>query len=419
MDKKPAGASLPRWKKLALTLLVFVPALLVIELVLRLAGYGPAGGAGTERADETPGPTSFGYFAICDRQLGFRNRPNGSFRDRRIQGNPPSTTDRFGYRNGVGWTADSSGPIVLFVGDSFTFCSEVNDDRTGPSEVAKRLQRPDVRVLNAGVRGYGTLQAKRMMCECFARFPSIKVVVYTHCGNDLEENLVPNLRFPAKSPVVVVDDAAPGKFRAVEVSEPVVGWGESFLSWQPPPVERTAVGRLGDWLDARSAVCHQLIPWVRRMGAARLDSLDPWKIDNTVTPEQYDHWRAWAMLNGGYDAFVPLLKEMDRICRDHGAALVVTSVTCGLDPDLPDPRRFARVCDQAGVRFVSLEGQLTGDLMSYMSLRTDGSVEEHFGPRGTQAYAAALTPVVEEILRSQAAASRSDSASEARPSGEQ
>ena len=129
----------------------------------------------------------------------------------------------------------------------------MNDDETGPSQTAKLLGREfNVRVLNAGVRGYSTLQSARTMAECFERFPGIVAVVYTFCANDLEENMVPNLRFPAKCPVVVREPST-GKQTVREVTLPTVDWGESFTQrqWNLPRPSRTS--RWGESLACRSA----------------------------------------------------------------------------------------------------------------------------------------------------------------------
>ena len=284
MAKDSVRLILPLWKKLSFTVAILVPALLVMELVMGLLGYYPAKGewvirrdppnataedaaAKTELPQETCGPDAFQCFAVCDRRFGFRNRPNGSFRSPHIEGNPVSTTDEFGYRSGFEWPGDGESPIVLFIGDSITFCSEVNDEETAPSEVAKLLSKEfQVRVLNAGVRAFNTLQSKRMLLECLDRFPRTKVAVYTYCGNDLEENMVANYHFPAKAPVMTRDGST-GRFREVEVLEPAVPWNESFLKWRPPPPPPPGIDdQVVQWLDTHSALWHN--SW---KGLSRLD----------------------------------------------------------------------------------------------------------------------------------------------------
>ncbi len=136
-----ASPKLPIRRKLTYFLAVLLVLLFVAEFALRWLGFPPEFqpplAEGTP--DETPGIVPEAYFLVCDSHLGFCNRPNGEYRAWHIEGQPMVTTDRFGYRNGYAWHHDADTAIVLFVGDSFTFCSEVNDDQTGASEVAKLL----------------------------------------------------------------------------------------------------------------------------------------------------------------------------------------------------------------------------------------------------------------------------------------
>jgi len=112
MNEPSTHANLPLRKKTFFALLILVPVLVLAEVAMRLLGYGlPA----SDDWQASLGPTPFAYFSVCDQHLGFRNRPNGKYRATRIQGNPVSTTDESGFRNGVGWTAEGDSPIVLFV----------------------------------------------------------------------------------------------------------------------------------------------------------------------------------------------------------------------------------------------------------------------------------------------------------------
>ncbi len=396
MAKKPLRLKLSRRKKLLFTLAVFVPALVLIELGMRLCGYGPL-----EIAEDGPiDPlqiNAFQYFTICDPELGFRNRKNGKFTTRHIAGHPVSSTDQHGYRNGFGWSAKGDSPIVLFVGDSITFCSEVNDDRTGPSEVAKLLAEEfDVRVLNAAVRGYGTLQSKRMLRECLRRFATVQVVVYTHCGNDVEETMIPNLRTPAKAPAMLRDPET-GAFREVEVSQPAVPWGEDFLAWRPPPPP-TIAGKVTRWIETRSALCRHFIQAAREIRVEFVEIEFP--DGRSVVPlKDFGMWNHWARHHGGNEVMQRLLGEMQRISRDHGAALITTTFANGTEIQAADC--FAKNCEAAGVPFVDLRGAFQDDPRSYGALREDGEYDTHYGPLGTKTYAAALTPALIRILREQ------------------
>jgi len=119
---------------------------------------------------------------------------------------------------------------VMMVGDSTVFCAEVPDEETTASHLARFLEGAGhpVSVLNAGVRGYSTVQSKRMMAECLQRYPSVRVAVYCYCDNDWFENLRPKEYWPAVAPTVRRDPGT-GEIVEVDVLQCAVPWGESFL----------------------------------------------------------------------------------------------------------------------------------------------------------------------------------------------
>ncbi len=375
------GTRLSVWKKLLFATIVLVSFLLVLEVLTRLCGYGPAVAT---NAVEMHQLDAFEYFTVCDRRLGYRNRAGGTFVSPYIRGRPRCTTDEFGYRNGTGWTADGNRPIVLFIGDSTTFCSEVDDEQTGPSEVAKLLAEEfDVRVLNAGVRGYSALQCKRMLRECLDRFPPVVVAVYTHCGNDLAESLVPDLRLPVKVPVAEWD-AASQRIREIEVADPAVPWGESFLQWQSPDPPPGVAEKASRWLEVRSALWHTCRIGLRRLGG-----------DVELTDAQ---WDAWARSHGGEEILEGLLVEMDRLCQDRGATFVTTSFYSGTD--VRTPKDFGGAAEAEGIPYISLLEHFTEEPETYLVRRVDGQYDSHYGPAGTKTYAKAMAPALREILRS-------------------
>ena len=408
MDNKPVRARLPIRRKLLFTAVILAAPLLLVESLLRFCGYGPEPDLGMPMhgiaGKQYLNPLE--YFALCDPRLGVRNRPNGRFSSWYIRGEPLSTTDRFGYRNGVGWPGDGKSPIVLFVGDSFTFGSEVDDGHTAPSEVAKLLSREsDVRVLNAGVRSYNTLQAKRMLIECLQRFPQIEIAVYTFCGNDLEENMVPNFRAPFKAPYMV-EDPETWEFREVEVSDPAVPWGSDFSEWKPPPFVPSTRVRVTKWLEAHSALLNRCLAGLRQIDSNSFNSLEFPDGKRVVPSSQYVKWHGWAAQNGGNFALQKLFAQMDLICRNHSAAFVVTCASDG--HDTPTSDAVASNCAAAGVQFVNLDDQFTGDPQAYASLRADGRYDNHYGPLGTKTYAEALAPALIRILKARASAPASD-----------
>jgi hypothetical protein len=402
MVQKAPPVKLRLWKKLVFAAILLACVLFGLELGFRLCGYEPAPGSTseTDHANEPPQPEPCSYFAICDQYLGYRNRPHGAYRWHDMGGHPLSTTDEYGFRNGFGWTAEGQSPIVLFVGDSYTFCAEVNDDQTGPSEVGKLLSKEfHIRVLNAGVRSYSTLQSKRMMIQCFRQFPSILVVVYTYCANDVAENIVPNWGFPVKRPLIVRDETT-GQFREAEVTNPVVPWGTSFLQWRAPPEPPPGfLAVLAGGLDQRSAVFHSCRTGWHRIEATWLSRLELPSGSQPVPPEDFVFWQEWAVENGGREVLRRLLADMDQICLDHGATFLVTQAAYN-EENVPEAPYFPQDCAAAGVRFCSLDQKFKPDARPYIARYANGQWQGHFNSRGTQAFAEILTPVLKRILRS-------------------
>lgn len=243
------------WKKIIFLIIPFFVLILFLECLLRFLGYEPK-----EPSLERTKPSVVGYFNIADKELGFRNLPNGIYKNTAVKTKPVITTDEFGYRNGYGWTPRSgrNNTTVVFVGDSTTFCAEVNDNETGPSEVAKILSKKyHVTVLNAGVIAFNTVQVKRMIQETLDRFPRVKFVVYTYCDNDYLENLNPIAYYPMMAPYLWWDKTH-NKFTEHDVSAPSVPWGQKFTdidtiwtTWTLP--KQSMRQRITDFIRSQSA----------------------------------------------------------------------------------------------------------------------------------------------------------------------
>jgi len=398
-----ARVDLSRRKKLLFAVLVTMSVLLGAEVGLRFSGLKPAR---IPRPGESVFPLdAFGYFAVCDQHFGFRNRVNGCYRAQLFEDRPLCTTDELGYRCGVGWSAKGTTPVVAFVGDSHTFSSEVNDDQTPASEVARLLAgKFDVRVLNAGVRGYSALQVKRMLAECLERFPRVPVAVYTHCGNDLEHAMISWANYPAMAPIIEIDPVTRA-FREQEVTRPMVPWGECFLSLSPPATPPSCWARGAAWCRARSSLIHHSLAGLERFGRTRPPPPPPQVITSLpgVSDDQ-SQWHDWALDHGGASIMVHLLTQMKKICDDHGTEFLATSVYTGRDP--ATPTEFEQWCSTAGVRYVSLVEHFHEAPEAYLALRADGRRDAHYGSQGAKTYAAVLAPVIEELLRRKEVPSR-------------
>ena len=377
---------------------------LLAELLLRLMGDAPPGGRESTNGPVQPQVSLTGYFWVSDPVLGFRNRPNGSFRNFKIRGRPLVTTDALGYRNGFGWSVDADTPVVAFLGDSTTFCAEVEDSETGPSEVARHLRsRFRIRVLNAGVRGYNTVQAKRALEQVLERFPETRVAVYTYAENDLVENLNPIVYHPAKAPVVWQDGSA-GSWIERDVEDPVAPPGAGFVT----EAALAKAGRqketprvwLTNRLRARSVLVDRSLTFLRGMlGESRTSrgmlELPEGSMGPLVggTPE----WQSqveWAMRHRAGEALEFLLAGMSAACRKRGVVFLATefhlnqSGTSG---------QFREICSRAGVPYIDSRASFPGRPQTYLA-RTGNGYDGHFGSRGTKAFANALAPILAPVL---------------------
>lgn len=104
----------------------------------------------------------------------------------------------------LGTRADSTrtgdGRITaLFLGDSFIFGQGVEAHEALPAVVARRLG--DVRAVNAGVPGYGTVEAVSRLVELAAATQAHVVILGVFLGNDLVDNgFVPGERSAFRMP---------------------------------------------------------------------------------------------------------------------------------------------------------------------------------------------------------------------------
>jgi hypothetical protein len=386
-------------KKALLSAVTTLLLLLLGELVLRLLGYVPPLMEETEQGHS--GVSLTGYFWVADRTLGFRNRPHGRFVNFKIVGKPLVTTDPLGYRNGLGWSTKPGAPVVAFIGDSTTFCAEVADDRTGPSEVARLLTgKVRARVLNAGVRGYNTVQAKRSLEQVLSRFPETRVVVYTYAQNDYLENLNPIVYHPARAPTIWRD--ASGRWVEREVDSPVAPPGESFVSAE---AVRTA-GRqkesprvwLTNRLRARSVLVDRLLALLRKaMGESRTSRGILELSDGSLGPlaggtAEWKSQREWAREHGAGEGLEDLLARMNETCRKRGVKFLATEFNLG-----EGTGEFAEHCRRAGVACLDLRASFPRPPLSYAA-RTAQGYDGHYGAEGTRAFARAVAPRVEAAL---------------------
>lgn len=256
----------------------------------------------------------------------------------------------------------------LFVGDSFTEGSQVDDDQL----FSRRLERalPGVECWNAGVGGYSTLQTLLALPGQLAAWRP-DVVVLTVYDNDLQDNLMPYFSGLGPRPYARVDGGAV----RVEPEAPA-GVFERFL--MPAP------GSL--WLYEHSALYRALHKNLWLPAKWRdLEAIE--HAERTATPVAD---RRLVMSK--------LLADVAASVRAQGVALVVAAIptrdeakagACELHGWL------AGECARLGAPFVS-----TLPLLAREDAATTYFAKDiHLTARGHEVVAEALLPTLREALR--------------------
>lgn len=370
---------LPLWKKVLFYSILLAFLIVASEVGVRLLGFYPL-----PALSDKPGVQA--YFWISDEKLGFRNRSDGKYRYTEIIGNPLVTTDKYGFRNGNGWNPDNNEPAIVFVGDSTVFCAEVNDDETVPSEVSKLLSDLNVSVLNAGVRGYNTVQSKRMLEECLKRYPSIKVAVYNFCSNDLEGNFDADRHYPARTPTIRWNGKT-NRYCEVEVDKPVVYWGQSFEQWirrkKEEDAKKVSSKRydriVRDRLREQSALFNTIQTLYSKLNELFFTGRSDQKRKKVIEKEAKGIER--------------ILFEMKKVCDEKGVVFYATRF-----PEKKNGHIFEAACKKYSIPFVPLSKYIPDDDNSYKACYVGGGFDPHFNHKGTREFALAVEPVLRKAL---------------------
>ncbi len=257
---------------------------------------------------------------------------------------------------------------ALFVGDSFTEGSQVDDEQL----FTRRLERDlgGVECWNAGVGGYSTVQTLLALPAQLARWRPDLVVLQVY-DNDLQDNLMPYYSGLGPRPYARVDGGAV----RIEATAPH-GAFERFLL--PAP------GAL--WLYEHSALYRSLHK-------------------NLFVPAK---WRELQAMEEGERGALPvadrrlamqkLLADVAATVRAQGAALVVVAI-----PTRDEARAgacelhgwLAAECSRLGAPFVS-----TLPLLAREDVATTYFGKDiHLTARGHEVVAEALLPTLREALR--------------------
>lgn len=162
-------------KKLALLLGSILASLLLAEVVLRLSGRFPSQTLRTVDAatyEKIPGMFS----------------PGQDFIDRSI----PELAHRI-HINALGLRGNEiaspkKARRILFIGDSYTFGTFVNEEETLPA-LTQKLLGANYEILNGGIPGSTITDQRVFLKRLMALKPDLVVLVY--CENDLEDLLSP------------------------------------------------------------------------------------------------------------------------------------------------------------------------------------------------------------------------------------
>lgn len=256
----------------------------------------------------------------------------------------------------------------LFVGDSFTEGSQVDDDQL----FSRRLERalPGVECWNAAVGGYSTLQTLLALPEQLAAWRPDVVVLQVY-DNDLKDNLMPYFAGLGPRPYARVVDGAV----RVEPRAPA-GAFERFL--MPAP------GSL--WLYEHSALYRSLHKnlWL----PAKWRELEALELSEREATPAADRRAVMRKLLGDVAAAV----------RAQGGALVVAAVPTREEAKAGASELqgwLADECARLGAPFVSTLPLLAREDVAATYFAKD----IHLTARGHEVVAEALLPTLREALR--------------------
>lgn len=259
------------------------------------------------------GPTTNPSIVRHDPSLGWRLRAGAVARHATDEFDVLVRVDGDGRREAPEGIGPPDAPLVLCIGDSFTFGWGVEEHEAFPALLRVRLA---ARVLNFGVSGYGSDQEYlQLQQEGLLHHP--RLVVVTFIANDVEE-VTKGFAYGRRKPLFVTEDG-----RLTLIGHPGrEGWLERhsilYLSIRrhaidafapPPDEERIAAGRalvrlmherMADVVTQHGAdllIVHWGQRWLDREGAHAhfldlSDALDAAAADGAVTFPLDGHWTA-------------------------------------------------------------------------------------------------------------------------------
>ncbi|HKS17499.1 MAG TPA: GDSL-type esterase/lipase family protein [Planctomycetota bacterium] len=286
----------------------------------------------------------FYWLREYDPVLGWVYKPDSRFEVVTSRGVTHGSTDGEGFRPLVGGANDPAGPVILCLGDSFTFGGESPDDQTWPECLSRILaaRGHPCRALNRGVSGYNSLQSLLLLRQTLSRdsrASKIRAVIYLSCFNDPYEN------FEEDRPHFEAADLKAGNPRVL-----------------PPRPSQ---------LDRKRSLVRTI-----RDRSAFLNAIRPESVDFSA-----EAFRTGAKVNIGYFSpmFPPFLssesfqegmryalRELKKECEARGVPLLVAS--CVVQP-LDDPVARREFAGYVGWSATELEAQVAAYQASFQLVK--------------------------------------------------
>ena len=244
--------------------------------------------------------------------------------------------------------------------------------------------------LNAGVRGYNTLQVEREMRRRLEEFPRLRVAVYTYAPNDYVETRMPRTYWPLVAPSAEWKD---GRLVEVEPSGSEIPEGVCGADhFERREQEERAARPIWTWVRTHCALVSFFVTkWGDLQERAR------WKRDGHPGAEGRRTWAPWAKETGADECLRALLGKMKQACAERGVKLLVTGfVTRKDDPDLAP---LWDACRAAGVPSFDVAPAFTEPETAYLARHRTGTYDvNHYSKHGAETFARALEPAIRERL---------------------
>jgi hypothetical protein len=240
--------------------------------------------------------------------------------------------------------------------------------------------------VNAGVRGYNTLQSKRMLDETLKRFPGAEVAVYVYSDNDLYENLN-SIPLPMIAPTASWDEETRKAVEKDIDSEPVP-WGSGFGS---------VAARPGIAMGKRIlAASHSALAYNVESAIQLLSERSFFGGAGKSGPPSIAS-REYALQHNGDKVVESLIGEMRDASARAGVHLMVTQFTNGSKAEID--KWLGEICQRSGVQFIAINDKFKGRPGQY-EVRFAGNrvLEGHYNTLGTRTFAEGVAPDVYSVI---------------------